>query len=265
MNAGLLNEVHNPLEETNMKIKTKNYLKKSNKKDKFGNLIDENFRLGLRHLSGIKSYVIFAFILFLFMAIVGFIFPVFFEKQILSIIDQLIMQTENLSGPSLVAFIFTNNLRSSLFGAVSGIFLAIGPLVILIINGYVLGFVAGKTVALTGFGVLWRLLPHGIFELPAVFISAGLGIHIGISLVLNSINYYAKKISNLSFYSLVALSLLLFPIAFVIVLALTLDNKELKGKFFGNVINSFRAFVFVVMPLLIIAAIIEGILITLLG
>jgi len=30
-----------------------------------------------------------------------------------------------------------------------------------------------------GFLSLWRLLPHGIFELPAVFISLGMGLKIG--------------------------------------------------------------------------------------
>jgi len=35
------------------------------------------------------------------------------------------------------------------------------------------------SVGIEGYGILWRLVPHGIFELPAVFISLGLGIKLG--------------------------------------------------------------------------------------
>tara|TARA_Y100000034_G_C6716675_1_gene316852 strand:- start:368 stop:697 length:330 start_codon:yes stop_codon:yes gene_type:complete len=102
-----------------------------------------------------------------------------------------------------------------------GIFLGIFSFLILIVNGYVLGFVASKSVAVEGILVLWRLLPHGIFEIPAVMISAGLGLKLG---------------------------------AYLFV-------KHKKGDFKQWLLNSLRVFLFIVVPLLIIAAIIEGILI----
>ena len=51
----------------------------------------------------------------------------------------------------------------SIFGVVSIAF-----------NGYVIGFILEKSVLIDGLGVLWKLVPHGIFELPAIFISFGL-------------------------------------------------------------------------------------------
>jgi len=68
---------------------------------------------------------------------------------------------------------------------------------------------------------LWRILPHGIFELPAVFIALGMGLKFG------GFIFQKEKI------------------------------KSLREYFW----NSLRVFLFVVLPLLIIAGIIEGTLI----
>ena len=104
---------------------------------------------------------------------------------------------------------------------VSGILFGIYPLFATIANGFILGFVASISVSEVGFLVLWRILPHGIFELPAIFISFGLGLKIG------SFIFQKKKFKSLKNYSL----------------------------------NSLKVFVFIIIPLLIIAAVIEGALI----
>jgi len=65
---------------------------------------------------------------------------------------------------------------------------------------------------------LWKLFPHGIFELPAVFISLALGMKLGTFI------FQKKKMNSFKDY----------------------------------LWNSFRIFIFVVIPLLVIAAFIEG-------
>jgi stage II sporulation protein M len=76
-----------------------------------------------------------------------------------------------------------------------------------------------------GILVLWRLLPHGIFELPALFLSAGLGLRLGTFI------FRKNKL------------------------------KSLKNYLF----ESLRVFLFIIFPFLLIAAIIEGILISFFG
>ena len=183
--------------------------------------ISENFKVSLKYLRETKNYIWTAFFLFLIFGLIGFLFPIFFEEQILDLIKELIAQTEGLGTFGLTKFIFLNNIKSSFFSMALGIFLGIFSFLILIVNGYVLGFVASKSVAVEGILVLWRLLPHGIFEIPAVMISAGLGLKLG---------------------------------AYLFV-------KHKKGDFKQWLLNSLRVFLFIVVPLLIIAAIIEGILI----
>jgi stage II sporulation protein M len=102
-----------------------------------------------------------------------------------------------------------------------GVFFGIFPLFVAIVNGYLLGFVSRFAVEEGGILILWRLIPHGIFELPAVIISIGLGLKLGVSMIGKN----RKKVLK----------------------------KDLR--------KSFRFFLFVIFPLLLIAGIIEGILI----
>ena len=154
-------------------------------------------------------------------ALIAFFIPVpdYVRQEIIKILEEIIKKTEGMSRFELIRFIFFNNAQSSFLGLILGVFLGIFPLFFAAFNGYVLGFVALMAVEAGGAGVLWRILPHGIFELPAVFISLGFGLRTGMLIFqhgkLKSFKHY--------FYELA------------------------------------RAFIFVVLPLLAIAAIIEGI------
>ena len=202
-------------------------LKKRMSWDNLNKFVYRNFRLSLDYLKKTKNYFWFSLILFFCIGILGYLFPVFFEEQILTMIAELIEKTEGLGVLELTKFIFINNLKSGFFAMIFGVFLGIVPLVVNILNGYVLGFVASKAISVEGVLVLWRLLPHGIFEIPAIMISIGLGLRLGLFL-------FISKNKNW---------------------------KEFK-KWVGD---SFRVFVFIVVPLLVLASIIEGVLISFLG
>jgi len=143
-------------------------------------------------------------------------------EQILKFIQELMDKTQNMSYFELIQFIFLNNIQSSFMAMIFGIVLGIMPIIATIGNGYILGFVSALSVREKGIFVLWRLLPHGIFELPAIFISLGMGLKFG-----------------------------------------TFIFQKRKFDSFKNYFwNSFRVFLFIVLPLLIIAAIMEGSLIS---
>jgi len=81
--------------------------------------------------------------------------------------------------------IFFNNLRTTIIMLLGGTFLFI-PLLILMVNGFLVGFVLrlfleeGHSI----FEFIQSLFLHSIFELPAVFISAAIGIRIGLAYIL---------------------------------------------------------------------------------
>jgi len=183
----------------------------------------ENYALSWKFLKESRWYVVFSVFVFALFFLIGFVFPVFFRQEIIELLKGL---AELFVGKGLletIILIFLNNLQASFLAIVLGIVFGIFPLIILIVNGYILGFVSREAANVKGLSVLWRLIPHGIFELPAVMFSVGLGIKIGTSVL-------SKK-------------------------------RETKTEFR----EALRFFLFIVIPLLLIAAIIEGILISLVG
>jgi len=211
-------------------MKQKKRAKKDLGKRKLGlnQFVYSNYKLSLKTLKDTKNYIWFATILFFCLALIGFLLPIFFQQQIYDLITELLKQTEGLDTWNMIRFIFINNLKSSFFAIFCGVLLGVIPFAVSAVNGYVLGFVANKTIAAEGVLVLWRLLPHGIFELPAVLISIGIGLRLGMFLFV-----YKEK-----------------------------NKLRELGKW---LIDSLRVFIFIVIPLLVIAAIIEGSLMIFLG
>jgi stage II sporulation protein M len=272
------------------------YKKKSLKKPRLGEITKSLFRESLTLSNKLRNYFLFSLVLFMMVFLFGLIFPIFFKENVLSLIENLIHQTEGLNFLDLTSFIMFNNLKSAFFGMFLGIFLGIFPILTIILNGYVLGFVANRVVALNGGGVLWRLLPHGIFEIPAIMLSAGLGMYLGAFFITAR-----KKIKSLAFLlaSLILFNALVLIVFFLLIIinvikgSIILNINELLGifptdflmiiflllffisfyfgsfildkndrkDFFDRIRNSLKVFIFIVVPLLVIAATIEGILI----
>lgn len=189
--------------------------------------IKRQYKKTFEFLKESKIFIYSVIIIFFAFVLIGFFVPApeSFVEQIRKFIEELLKQTEGMSMSELIGFIIFNNLQTSFFGMIFGIILGIFPLLLTMSNGYLLGFVSKLSVQTDGFLSLWRLLPHGIFELPAVFISLGLGMKIG------SFIFQREKLKSFKEYFL----------------------------------NSLRVFLFMVIPLLIIAGIIEGALMSLIS
>jgi len=192
------------------------------------NFIYKNFKQSLRDLKLIKSFFIFSAVLFLVITLIGAIFPIFFKEQVMGLLIEIMKQTEGLDSFELTRFIMFNNIKSSLIALVLGIFLGIIPIGVVVVNAYVLGFVINKSVMLEGPWIIWRLFPHGIFELPAILISISLGLRLGLFLFVYR-------------------------------------GRDRGKEFWKWIVQSIRIFLLVIVPLLVIAGVIEGLLIGLLS
>ena len=87
------------------------------------------------------------------------------------------------SMPALIAVIFLKNVLAAVLSVVSGPLLGILSFFAAIVNGLLLGAVfsyAAHTHRTAVTDVIIPLLPHGLFELPAMFMAWGLGIWQGI-------------------------------------------------------------------------------------
>jgi stage II sporulation protein M len=80
----------------------------------------------------------------------------------------------------LAAAIFLNNAVKALLVMVGGIAIGLLPAVFLIVNGAALGFVLSSSIPSRGvLAALLAILPHGVFELPAVILATSMGLLLG--------------------------------------------------------------------------------------
>lgn len=180
----------------------------------------ENYKQSWNYIKESRNFIYLVLIVFSLFFLLGYFIrvPENIAQLILEFIRELLRRTEGMSYAELTSFIFFNNLQSSFFGMIFGVVFGIFSVITIISNGYLLGFVSSSAAQSEGFLILWRLFPHGIFELPALIISMGLGLKIGTFI------FRKKKMESLKNY----------------------------------LWNSLRVFLFVIIPLLFIAAIIEG-------
>jgi stage II sporulation protein M len=165
-----------------------------------------------------SKYIYFAITIFFVGILIGYIKPEPFEslmQAFVKIAKGLVHQNTY----SLILSIFIRNSIAALISILLGAVLGIVPILAAITNGLLVGITISAVTKTNGAIVLLTLLPHGIFELPAMFISWGLGIW-------NGIWYFQKRKSNYAFSELRKMSL--------------------------------RIYFNVLLPLLLIAAIIEG-------
>jgi len=177
------------------------------------------FRESFSYLKESRKHIFLAAALFFISAIFAFIFPgnfVFFDELLKNIVAKI----KGKGFFELIWFIFQNNASSAFFAIILGIFLGVFPIINALTNGAVLGYVFALSSTETGFRSLFYILPHGIFELPAIFIALGVGMRLGFFIFAQP----GKRASE-------------FKIRFT---------------------KSIKTFFSIVLPLLIIAAIIEG-------
>jgi stage II sporulation protein M len=76
--------------------------------------------------------------------------------------------------------IFLNNAFVSLVSLVLGLALGVFPILFIASNGYLVGVISYIVAQQRGFlFILLALLPHGVVELPMVFLSASIGLRLG--------------------------------------------------------------------------------------
>lgn len=80
--------------------------------------------------------------------------------------------------------ILYNNVIASLIFLVSGFFIGIPPLIFMAFNGFFVGYVAYNAAQVQGLGFVFAtILPHGVIEIPAINLSATMGIGFGYSVI----------------------------------------------------------------------------------
>ena len=136
-----------------------------------------------------KNYILFAALVFIVGSWMGYVLSPLFEALIMQMLEQLVDIKDRLEGKSplfMALFIFQNNAQAAFIMLGLGSILFFVPLFSLFANGLALGYVLKMTQA-SGLSPLamfiYGILPHGVFELPAIIVSGGMGLFLGLRLL----------------------------------------------------------------------------------
>ena len=183
---------------------------------------DFSFR---RHLSSmipdIRKYTILMAVLFSFSIIFGYIFgfyvPSFFEEL------SALFQFPELGAFDLMLKIFVQNTKVAAMLIFLGFIFAALPILVIFFNGFTIGIVSEVVIREEGFlYLLIGLLPHGIIELPLIFISAGLGFKMGVGTL--QVIFQRKSVQSFLFDFLAAAILFLIAIVPLLFVAAMIES-----------------------------------------
>lgn len=131
----------------------------------------------------IKPYVTAVSLIFFFFAVFGYISARQSPEESSQTVKDLASAfgfLKDLNPVLIFLFIFLNNSIKAFLVMLSGFLFGVLPVIFMVSNGYILGVVAAVAQMSSGAErVVLGLLPHGIFELPAVFIASGYGLWLG--------------------------------------------------------------------------------------
>ncbi|QRG67954.1 stage II sporulation protein M [Brevibacillus choshinensis] len=189
-----------------------------------------------------RGFFLAACLLFIGGGLIGYFQAPMVEAMVSELMGQLkeIVDRIKESGGGVFAtfwMIFSNNVVSALMMMALGLFFAFFPIIGLVANGILLGFILSKSVGVSPWLMLGAgILPHGIFELPAVLFAAGVGIRLGL-LSFRSVGvlFQPHKIERLKndWYD----TLKQFPVAVITVIALLLIAAIVESSITPYILN----------------------------
>jgi len=177
----------------------------------------------------IIRYVVSLTAVFVAAFLLGFYAPIPGKRELLGKLLDSYVPFLTLSPWKMFFVILLNNSAKSFAVLLSGILFGLVPLIAVATNGYILGvaylFASGEVGYLQA---TKAVLPHGVLEIPAIILSAGYGLWLGVT--------FAKRIRR----------------------------RDMAG-FGDQVIHAIRMFFKIAFPLFILAAVIETVLISMGG
>jgi stage II sporulation protein M len=137
----------------------------------------------LGYVYDLRWYLLVIVVIFaIFVAIgytIGVTMPTLTGNTISDLKDQ-VGPLKETSALGLMLGIFENNVIKCFLVVILGLAAGVAPLVFTIANGIVIGIAVGYTLGKSGLlFVLVGMLPHGIIEMPMVFLSGAIGLKLG--------------------------------------------------------------------------------------
>ncbi|RLG61263.1 hypothetical protein DRN86_00290 [Candidatus Geothermarchaeota archaeon] len=184
-------------------------------------IAEEEFSI-VGYLRGLSSFLISTVLLFLFFTYLGMMANRLFFSEVIPMLNpikELVRYLKGLNEIEMFLVVFLNNSIKGLLNIVLGVLFGVYPLVFIVINAFVVGFTAEYISASQGpLVAALGLIPHGILEIPAVLICAAMGFKMAVETIKSIIG---------------------------------------KGKLEIEIKKALKVYLYLILPLLLIAAFIE--------
>ncbi|MCK4938488.1 MAG: stage II sporulation protein M [Methanosarcinales archaeon] len=135
------------------------------------------------YIALLRPYLLIIIILFVVSVLAGYMTGYFnpeIAEQMMGQFEESYDWIADESPLVIMLFIFANNTINSFIAMLLGVVFGLWPILFILINGFFIGIVVFDTTReISIFIILAALIPHGIIELPMIFISAAIGLRLG--------------------------------------------------------------------------------------
>ena len=184
-----------------------------------------------------------------------------FMAEDVAALEELAGYLASLPQPLVLVIILLKNISAILISFVLSPVLCLVPVLALMVNGWLLGFISALVIEEQSLGfLLGGLLPHGIFELPAFIMGEAAALSFGamvmVLLVRHGWSLLTSFIRKGGIRILLILVLLTIVGIFPSIIILALLNERTRPIVIGNLKQNLR-YLLIALILLVPAAIIE--------
>ena len=143
----------------------------------------------LLNLSGmldrtIKPYLLILTLIFAVSFMAGILAPSSIRQQMTEVFQAVVGNYRGLAGGMLFFNILVQNVMATIFVLIAGVFVGIIPTFAISSNAFGLGVLYRQTAEVAGYSkAALKVLPYGVFEIPALLIAASYGLWLGVTVL----------------------------------------------------------------------------------
>lgn len=129
----------------------------------------------------IKPYLLVLTLVFAASFLAGTIAPSAIRQQMIDVFKGVVGNYRGLAGGMLFFNILVQNVMATIFVVISGVMAGVIPTFAISSNGFGLGVLYRQASEVSGFpAAALKVLPYGVFEIPALLIAASYGLWLGV-------------------------------------------------------------------------------------
>jgi uncharacterized membrane protein SpoIIM required for sporulation len=122
------------------------------------------------------TFIYFALSLFCIGIVIGFVYSESFQPLLRAFEKYLESRFAGRGTMFTIVLIFFQNFTAAIISILFGVLFGIVPFFSAVFNGIIIGALSAELAGANQLNRLWGLVPHGVFELPAIFMAWGLGL-----------------------------------------------------------------------------------------